>query len=287
MIRQKENLMQPTQPVQPANLDFTANPQPEPVVQPVTPQVDPAFSSLQNDVNEIKEAIKNFTPAPLPEPVAPTPVEEKKYDQWGAVFEDVDKRVEAKLAEREQQAEAANQQVTEQEKKNQEYIDGTLNQLRQAGYVPPVVDQFNPNDPGKQAENELIGYAVHVLGSADLVKAAQELKFRHDAGFKFDYQTKQFIQVSQPNPNDPNAGMFGNLPQTPDQLPPAQQFQQPYPQQPVGPQNPYMPKQYPAGFNAPVSNGATYQGVQGQVPSLKALRNNSYDSLVENFNRTQ
>lgn len=291
--------MQPNQPQYPQqlpnNFDFTQNQPQPPASAPVVPQVDPNITQLQSDIAEIKTAISGIAqPQPTPEPTPTGQEPAKKYDEWGAVFDDVDKRAEAivdqKLAEREQAIQTTNQRAQEQEQQNQQYIDNTVTQLRGAGYLPPITNQFDPNDPGKQAETELIGYAVYGLGSTDLSKAAQELKFRHDAGFKFDPNSKQFVQVSQPN-NDPNSGMFGNLPVTPDQSQP--QFGAPpqmtpqYPQQMVGPQNPYMPPQYPPGFNAPVSSGNSFQGTQGGVPALRNIRSSSYDALVEQFNRTQ
>lgn len=289
------------QPQQPANFDFTQQNQPQQPMQsqqqPQTPvQPDPALTALQSDIAEIKAALSTQQPTA---PVAPAPPDPqapaRQYDEWGAVFQDTAKQaeqiVEQKLAEVQDAQTQAMTQAQQQEQQNQQFIDGTITQLRNAGYLPAVTNQFDANDQGKQAENELLGYAIS-LGSTDLVRAAQELKFRHDAGFKFDYQSKNFVQTQQPS-NDPNAGMFGNLPMNPDGQPQPQQFQtqQPQFQQPVGPQNPYMMQsqvpQYPAGFNAPVSNGASYQGTQGAVPALKNLRQNSYDALVEQFNRTQ
>lgn len=286
------------QPQAPANFDFTQQNQPQQPQyqsQPLAPaQPDPAMTAMQSDIAEIKAALGQQQPqapaAPVADPAAPS----KNYDEWGAVFEDTGRQaeriVEQKLAEVQDAQTQTMVQAQQQEQQNQQYIDGTIGQLRNAGYLPPVANQFDVNDQGKQAENELLGYALS-LGSTDLARAAQELKFRHDAGFKYDYQSKGFVQTNQPNQNDPNAGMFGNLPLTPDGQP-SQQFvpQQPQYQQPVGPQNPYMQPptpQYPAGFNAPVSNGASYQGTQGGIPSQRALRGNSYDALVEAFNRTQ
>lgn len=288
------------QPQAPTNFDFTAPTAPQvqqPIQQqPLVPaQPDPAFTALQSDIAEIKAALGTQTPAAPVQPQNPEPPVAQKYDEWGAVFQDTAKQaqdiVDKAFQEREAQQTQARTQATQQEQQNQMYIDTTVNQLRQAGYLPPVTNQFDANDMGKQAENELLGYAIS-LGSTDLIGAARELKFRHDAGFKYDYASKQFVQSQQPS-NDPNAAMFGNLPQTPDGQPQPQPFgtQQPQFAQPVGPQNPYMqpqqPVQYPPGFNAPVSSGNSYQGTQGGVPSQRALRSNSYDSLVENFNRTQ
>lgn len=289
---------QPIQPVQQPdpNLNFVPNPAaplaPQPAA-PLVPQPDPAIAQLQTDIGEIKTALGVLSaPAPSAPQVPPAQEPAKKYDEWGAVFEDTAKQaadiVDQKLAEREQATQQTNQQLTEQETQNQQYIDNTVNQLRQAGYLPSITNQFDANDPGKQAENELLGYAVYGLGSTDLVKAAQELKFRHDAGYKYDYNAKNWVQVNQPT-GDPNSQMFGNLPQNPDQpqsfVPAPQNFMPP--NQPVGPQNPYMAPQYPPGFNAPVSSGSSYMGTQNGVPSLRNIRGNSYDALVDQFNRSQ
>lgn len=289
---------QPVPPVQQPdpNLNFVPNLAAQPVQQPtapVMPQVDPTIAQLQTDIGEIKTALGTLTTPTTPEPQIP-PAQEpaKKYDEWGAVFEDTGKQaeaiVDARLAELQQESVQTNEQLNQQEQQNQQYIDNTVNQLRQAGYLPPINNQFDANDPGKQAENELLGYAVYGVGSTDLVKAAQELKFRHDAGYKYDYNAKNWVQVNQPT-GDPNSQMFGNLPQNPDQpqsfIPAPQNFMPP--NQPIGPQNPYMAPQYPPGFNAPVSSGSSYMGTQNGVPSLKNIRTNSYDALVEQFNRSQ
>lgn len=277
------------QPQQPQSLDFTQqSPQPAPVqqqpLQPQAPQFDPD-QFKREIVDELKNAI---TPQqPIPADDAGNQQQQKKYDDWDTVFADVDARVEHKFQEQQKQQETFNQQLTEQEKQNQRIIDDSLNSLRTAGYLPNVADPFNQTDPGKQAEFELIGYAVS-LGTTDLVKAAQELKFRHDAGYKYDYNSRQFVQTMQPQGDS----FFGD----PNQNGVQPQYQQPQPMQPqvsypVGPQNPYMggqqQPQYPAGFNAPVSNGSSYMGVQGMIPPTKVLRNSSYDDLVNQFNRTQ
>lgn len=290
------------QPQQPANLDFTAQPmqpqQPAVVQQPLTPSApDPALTQVQSDLADIKTALGGMlgTGQAVQPPTPPPATSQPQYGDFGEVFVDVDKHaqdiVDKAFADREQQNQQAITQTQQQEQQNQQYIDNTVGQLRQAGYLPPVTNQFDINDRGKRAENELLGYAIS-LGSTDLIGAAKELKFRHDAGFEYDHQSKQFVQVNASNTQGPNGNMFGNLPQTPDGQPQQQFPQQMQPaayQQPVGPQNPYMqqPQQYPAGFNAPVSSGNSFQGTQGQVPALRNLRGNSYDALVDAFNRTQ
>lgn len=296
----------PVQQPQPdPSLNFTpavSEPTPQPQQQPQSPQQpqpDPSIAQLSSDIAEIKTALTSQQQEPAqPDPnTQPQPTEQqpqyfnKKYDDWGVLEQDtktlVTDVVEQKLQEQQQKDQEAQQQMTEQEKQNQQYIDNTVGQLRNAGYLPAVTNEFDPNDPGKQAENELIGYAVYQLGSNDLVKAATELKSRHDRGEVYDYTNKQFVQVNPPSQN-PQDQVFGNPGQpepfgqpTPNQFMP----QQP---QPYGPQNPYaQPKQYPAGFNAPVSSGNTFMGTQGGAPSINQIRASSYDGLVDQFNRTQ
>lgn len=300
---------QAPQPPAPSNLDFTQQSQPQPPApQPVQPQA-PAFDPntfKQEVIDGVKQALQTPQPQGQQGQQPPVPPQnqpqyfKQNYDDWGVLEQDtktlVQDVVKEQIGQITQQNEAVRQQADAQEKQNQQVIDTTLNQLRGAGYLPTVTNPFDTNDVGKQAENELIGYAVY-LGTTDLAKAAQELKFKHDTGLKYDYQTKQFMSTGVQQDNGPS--IFGsNLPVTPDGQPPMPQYPQPpqqpmYPQQmpqPYGPQNPYMPRpQYPAGFNAPVASGGGYMGVgmQGQVPQTTTLRHNSYDQLVDMFNRTQ
>lgn len=287
------------QPVQPApNYSFT--PQAPAPAQPPAPA--PAFDpeAFKNEVVEaVQGAIQPATPAepvqsqqqPVQQPAQGAEPEyfDKDYDTWGALEKDTKKLVQDQVSQALQQTtvqqKEAQQKAAEQEKENQAAIDQSLGQLRVAGYLPPVNNQFDANDLGKQAENELIGYAVH-LGTNDLTKAAQELKSRHDRGDKFDYKNKTWINTAQPS-NQPS--MFGSMSATPDSQPFQQMPQQMMPQ--MGPQNPYatvQQPQYPAGFNAPVNSGAmTGVGMQGQVPNVQTIRGANYDQLVDMYGRTQ
>lgn len=293
---------QPTPAVPQPSYNFVPDPnapapQPQQVPAPApAPQPDPAIASLTADVQAIKDALTT-PPDPNAQLPAPAPVAEpKKYGDWGEVFADVNQLVEQKFEEQNQAFQQTNDAVRVQEAQNQQQIDQNMTQLRGAGYLPPIVNQYDPNDAGKIAENELIGYAVYQLGTTDLGKAAQELQTHHVRGEVYDFNNKKFVQTNQPS-NQPGDSMFGSLPPSPDQpmpqagpVPPAPGFAPPvpgYPQPPVGPVNPYAPPQYPAGFNAPVSTGGTFTGTQGQAPTLTNLRHNSYDALVEQFSRTQ
>lgn len=309
---QPGQVVQPTQPQQqPNNFDFTQNNQPpQQPVQPTQPQ-QPAFDPnqfKQEVINGVKEIVQGTQqpaqpqPQPQQQPGGQPQYFNKNYDDWGVLEQDtkalVQDVVKEQLQQVNQQAEQAKDTAAKQDQELQQQIDNTLTELRGAGYLPGVTNPFDNNDPGKQAEQELISYAVY-LGTSDLAKAAQELKYKHDTGLRYDYQTKQFVQFGVQQDNSPS--MFGSLPVTPDgqmpqpQQPAPQQVPQApmYPQQapmmqPYGPQNPYM-QRYPAGFNAPVSTGGSYMGVgmQGQVPQVGTLRHSSYDQLIDIFNRTQ
>lgn len=307
---------QPQQPAQPApapapsTYDFTMTGQPpsQPgaVPQPQQPQA-PAFDPnafKQEVINGVKEVLQGGQQPQQPQQPVPQPNDQpqyfnKNYESWGSLEQDTKKLVadvvQEQIGQLTQAQQEAQNQATQRDQQNQQAIDTTLNELRGAGFLPPVANKFDNNDPGLAAENELIGYAV-TLGTTDLAKAAQELQFRHNAGFKFDYASKQFVQVGVQQPTGPS--VFGTLPVSPDQpMPPSPMGypQQPvpqapmYPPAPVGPQNPYMAHQYPAGFNAPVNGGGGYMGpgMAGQVPTVGTYRHASYDQLVDMFNRTQ
>lgn len=302
------NQQQPyPQQVPPQNqYDFTANNQmPQQQPQPQQPS-QPAFDldKFKEDVvKDLAEAVQGMQPQqPNQQQPQQQPDAAKKYNEWGApdqpgtVFGDVAQLVEQKFQEREQQQQQIAEQAKTQEQKNQEWIDKNINDLRSAGYLPPVANQFDANDVGKRAENELLGYAIQ-LGTTNLAAAAKELADHHQRGEFYDYNSKQFVKTGQADqPQQPN--IFGQ-PGMPDQ-----QFPQQYPQQqvapqypqapaypyPVGPQNPYMPSptpQYPAGFNAPVATGNNFMGVTGQAPNVRDIRRMSYDDLLDTFNRTQ
>ncbi len=293
-----------TQP-QPSPYQWGAVPPIAPIA-PIAPVAQPTFDPSAFK-QEVIDGVKQTIAPMLEHSSAPSDDDQqqeepkKTYNEWGAVFEDVAKVVDQRIDHHNQQLTQTNTLAEQQEQQNQHYIDNTLNQLRGAGYLPVVSDQFNREDPGKQAENELLGYAVS-MGTADLVSAAKELKFRHDSGFKFDYQTKQFVSNKPETAEEPS--IFGNFSNSDNQPQPSQpvapqpvgqpyypqaQYPPQYPQ-PYGPQNPYILPTYPAGFNAPVASGGSYPGVgmQGQVPSIQTLRSmNNYDQIVDMFNRTQ
>lgn len=292
--QQPQQVPQTQTPQQP-NVDFTQTTPPQQIQQPqpVQPvQQDSSLDEIKKSIAEIGEKVNQFQQPQQPVQTPQQQESQKKYDEWGApdkpgtVFGDVAQLVEQKFQEQNQKQTEAQKAAAEQEQQNQQQIDATFNSLRQANYLPAVNNPLDENDPGKQAEYELIGYALN-LGTTDLVAAARNLHREHQRGSYYDYKNKKLVDSQTQQPQQPN--IFGNVPNSPDQTPqnPAPYAQPNVPQAPVGPSNPYMTPQYPAGFNAPVSTGNASVNMGGQAPNLQTLRNMNYDDIVNTFNRTQ
>jgi hypothetical protein len=94
-----------------------------------------------------------------------------------------------------QQTQQAQQQQQQVEQANQQ-IDNTFNRLRLSGYLPPIQNPGNPNDPGKLAERELLGWTLTNGGKTaeDILFAAPSLVQQHQMGRFFDPQSGQMQQ---------------------------------------------------------------------------------------------
>lgn len=173
--------------------------------QPPQPQQPPAQQQQQqnNDqppswanglvekVESLEEQLGQVVQQP---PQQQQPTQQQQQEGWRPrSFEDIDKRIEERAQEistkqMEAWQEQQRQQAEAQEKARQEadkHIDGQLEELRQNNVLPPVQNQYDPNDPGRQAQTELIAYAVN-QGTDNLVAAAQSLQAHHQSGYYFD-----------------------------------------------------------------------------------------------------
>lgn len=94
-----------------------------------------------------------------------------------------------------QQQQQAEQTRVNEARANQE-IDQTFNRLRLNGVLPAVQNPNDPNDPGKQAERELLGYTVANGGQTpqDMLYAAPALFQRHQMGQFYDVKAGQMVQ---------------------------------------------------------------------------------------------
>lgn len=87
-------------------------------------------------------------------------------------------------------------QAQQQEQQANMAIDQTFNRLRLSGVLPPVGNPNDPNDPGKQAETELLAFTLAMGGKSaeDMVYAAPTLIQRHQAGQYYDVKSRQIVQ---------------------------------------------------------------------------------------------
>lgn len=116
-------------------------------------------------------------------------------------FQDIDKRIQEQAAAIAQQtiteAETRRQQaVAAQEQQRQQAdaaIDTSLNQLRTTGYLPPITNPNDPNDPGRLAQTELIAYTL-ASGSEDVARMAPALYALHQSGYAYDYNTQRLVR---------------------------------------------------------------------------------------------
>lgn len=139
-------------------------------------------------------------------------------------------KADAKVGEYQQTQQAMAQQQEQARVQADQMIDSTLNQLRQTGILPLITDATNPNDAGKLAEKELLGYTIANGGSDPnaLVRMAPTLRALHDSGIYYDNNQRKLIRRGSQSAaaNAPIAGgtpVMGGNGQTPA-APSAKQF---------------------------------------------------------------
>lgn len=94
--------------------------------------------------------------------------------------------------EQERQQEERTRQLTAQEEAELEGdIDRQLATLEKNGYLPPVGNPNDFNDPGVATRRELLQYAKYT-GSPELVPLAESLSQLHKNNMVFDAQTQSF-----------------------------------------------------------------------------------------------
>lgn len=95
----------------------------------------------------------------------------------------------------EQQQQAQQQQLQAEQAANAA-IDSTFNRLRLSGALPQITNPNDPNDPGKLAERELLGYTMAMGGQSaeDMVYAAPALLQRHQMGEYYDVREQKMAR---------------------------------------------------------------------------------------------
>ena len=183
---------------------------PEPIV-PTAPaptadlsKIEETLSSLTDQLTSITDRLDSFegkieTP---PEPTPPT-VEGWQPKTW----EDFPKLVGEKATEiansiYDERLRLSNEmadKVRKDQEASQKGIDAELDtivtELTKSGKLPEVKNADDVNDPGRLAQKELYGLAVH-YNSHDL-RAIAELKDNlHQAGYSYDVMAKKVIRSS-------------------------------------------------------------------------------------------
>jgi len=174
-----------------------------PVTPPTIPPTEdiPAWAQTiidqTTDVNNRLTAFEETLKPQEPE----TPTRPQHEEPWTPQsWSDVDARAEEKakaiveqtLAEKEHAAQTAAQQQEAAAKEIDDMLDNQVNELTKANSLPAVVDENDPNDPGKLAQRELYGFALS-LGTADLKSSFKVLDNLHKAGKQFDFVKMEIV----------------------------------------------------------------------------------------------
>ncbi len=200
-------------------------PQP-PAPAPVDPNAPPAWAKeLITGVGELRQGYQELTqrfdefgnpepgggepPAPVQQPVPVNP--EDKYAgykprDWPDVARTAEQIasdvVKTELTAREEAERQASERANQARQQADRALDAKVSELETAGIIPKVVNAHDPNDPGREAQRELYSRALYE-NTDDLARVANDIKFYHDKGFKWDAQNNRWLEV-----NRPPAGMY-------------------------------------------------------------------------------
>lgn len=188
------------------------NPDGTPIVAPVTPPTEPpaadappAWAQTLIDQNaDLTTRLDSFEdkltpPAPPVEEPVVVPTEGWKPNSWS----DVDSRAEEKaqkivedaLAARDTAARTASDEANAAAAEVDQFLDTQVTELTTAKSLPAVVNENDPNDPGKLAQRELYGFALS-LGTADLKTSFNVLDNLHKSGKSFDFVKMELVDTN-------------------------------------------------------------------------------------------
>jgi len=240
------------------------------------------LEDLQKQIEELQETQTQLQEANQ-EPAAET-----RPTNWSEFEEYMENKIDSKLSEQEKAQLERTQESDKLQDEVDKYIDDSLNNLRQAGQLPPVANPADPNDQGVAAQKELVGYANY-LGTANLNAVATELNQRHQRGERFDWQSNTWTGGEQKtdsfdftaNEQTTNNTMFNPTPPQPTPAPTPPIAPQPYP--PAG----YPPQPLPGAY-APVGSSSGVANVPGGAPSYQTISQaQDLDSLVQQWRAQQ
>lgn len=99
------------------------------------------------------------------------------------------------LDRRDQAAQTAANRQSNEERELEKQIDDQLTNLERGGYLPPVGNPNDYNDPGVATRRELLAAASH-MGTPELDKVALTLSELHKQNIAFNPQTKTYDNVA-------------------------------------------------------------------------------------------
>lgn len=133
---------------------------------------------------------------------------------WQEMYASIDKmttdKAAALITEQQQQAQQVQQQQQQQRQVADSNLDAMEGQLQQMGLLAPVGNQYDPNDAGKLARQELYAYAlsIGVEDTRQLGPVASTLYALHQNGQYFDKNRNAIVNrpSQQPGAFAPIAG---------------------------------------------------------------------------------
>jgi hypothetical protein len=187
---------------QPANPMMPGTPLPGlpqlPSQQPSNQQMPQWAQEMMQNIQQIQQGGTGNQPSTF-DPTKPWSSDNrpKSWDEMRSANEALaeQKAREIVTSTMQQQTQQQQQQQQQLQQANQQ-IDSTFNRLRLSGYLPPIQNPSNPNDPGKLAERELLGWTLTNGGQTaeDILYAAPSLVQQHQMGRYFDPQSGQMQQ---------------------------------------------------------------------------------------------
>lgn len=162
--------------------------------QPPLPTPPTDVGALVEQIQNLQQQVEQINSGSQPQQDSDWP---DRPQTWGGLKQAIQTEAErisqsqiANLQRQQEQQAAAKQDA---QKAADQAIDSAIGQLRQVGYLPPIVNSTDPNDAGKMAERELIGYTV-AMGSNNLAAAAGPLRALHDSGYYYDTAQSKLVR---------------------------------------------------------------------------------------------
>ena len=183
---------------------------------PETTPETPAVADYSEQFGKISEQLENVTGqlsqfeerlGAFEKPAEPTtPVTTEAPKSWDEVYATAEKKAEDKfnslLEDQKKETETAQAAEADRNKQIDTAINNQIAELEANKAIPVIVDDNNPEDPGRVARMELFGLAAK-RKSIDLIGFNEDLRIAHEAGYTFSPQLGRYIKSgTQPSGAD-------------------------------------------------------------------------------------